>query len=270
MADGQGLFGLAKKVVPPQARFYTQAMLGDKTKPFTANDLTPQELQQLNTAIENSRQRLQQRIEQVKNAKTYEDLPKQGYFGEQIGKTLSKLSTSDLKDKEKIFKEIKALNIKNESDLAKGFGNVQYMDYPKGSDMPNTLGRFTYKIQPDGSIHVSDKYDFYNPFRAENVKMFEQMTPTEKVLKIAEMAIMGTDSGKNQEFKANPINEYAGYPAALTTLAGSVGEAFIGRNGTPVDIKYHPSVFQPPPKVDNFESLMYTDPFGNTIGESIR
>jgi len=260
MADGEGLFGLAKQVVPPQARFFAQALLGDKTKPFTANDLTPQELQQLNTAIENSRQRLQERIDQVKNAKSYEDLPKQGYFGEQIEKRLS-----EVKDKDKIFKEIKALNIKNESDLAKGFGNVQYMDYPKGSDMPNTLGRFTYKIQPDGSVHVSDKYDFYNTFRAENVKKFEQMTPTEKALKIAEMAIMGTDSGKNQEFKANPINEYVGYPAALTTLAGSVGEAFIGRNGTPVDIKYHPSVFQPPPKVDNFESPMYTDPFGNTI-----
>jgi hypothetical protein len=253
-----GLFGSLKQVVPPQARFYTQAMLGDKTKPFTESDLNPNELQQLHTAVENSRQRLQARIEQIKNAKTYEDLPKQGYFGEQIGKTLSKLSTGDLKEKDKVFKEIKALNIQNEKDLDKGFGNVQYLDYPKDSQMTNTLGRFTYKIQPDGSIHVSDKYDFYNPFRAENVKMFEQMTPTEKALKIAEMTIMGTDSGKNSE-------AYGYVPDVLTAIAGTVGEAFIGRNGTPVDIKYHPSVFQPPPKVDNFESPMYTDPFGNSI-----
>jgi hypothetical protein len=40
MADGEGLFGIAKQVVPPQARFFAQALLGDKTKPFTQSDLT--------------------------------------------------------------------------------------------------------------------------------------------------------------------------------------------------------------------------------------
>ena len=260
MADGEGLFGIAKKVVPPQARFYTQAMLGDKTKPFTANDLTPQELQQLNTAIENSRQRLQQRIEQVKKAKSFEDLPTQGYFGEQIEKRLSQE-----KDKNKIFKEVKALNAKNESDLAKGFGNVQYMDYPENSNIRNTLGRFSYQVQPDGSVHVSDKYDFYNPQRAENVKMFEQMTPAEKALKVAEVTVMGKNTAKYPEFQANPLSEYVDYPNFLTAFAGTLGEAYIGRNGPPVDIKYHPSVFQPPPAMDRVESPMYTDPFGYSI-----
>jgi hypothetical protein len=233
MADNEGIYGLAKKLIPPQARFYTQTLLGDRTKPFTQEDLTPAELRQVHDAITASRERLQNRISTVKAAKSFEDLPKSGYFGEEIEKKLS-----SEKDQAKVFKEIKALNAKHEANMNKGFGNVQYLDYPKDSQMTNTLGRFTYKIQPDGSIHVSDKYDFYNPFRAENVKMFEQMTPTEKALKVAEMTAMGTDSGKNSE-----ATTYI--PNHLTAMAGTVGEAYIGRDGRPVDIKYHPEIFKP-------------------------
>lgn len=191
MADGEGLFGIAKQVVPPQARFFAQALLGDRTKPFTQSDLTPEELRQLNIAIENSIQRL--------------------------GK------------------------------LNKGFGNVQYEDYPKNSPIRDTLGRFTYQIQPDGSVHVSDMYDFYNEARAKNVAKYEQENPIFKALDAGTLALSKALSGD------------------IKQAAGTIGEAYIGRDGRPVDIRYHPSVFQPPPKVDNFESPMYTDPFGNTI-----
>jgi hypothetical protein len=191
MADGEGLFGIAKQVVPPQARFFAQALLGDKTKPFTQSDLSPEELRQLNIAIENSIQRL--------------------------GK------------------------------LNKGFGNVQYEDYPKNSPIQDTLGRFTYQIQPDGSVHVSDMYDFYNEARAKNVAKYEKENPVFKALDAGTLALSKALSGD------------------IKQAAGTIGEAYIGRDGRPVDIRYHPSVFQSPPSVDNFQSPMYTDPFGNSI-----
>jgi len=250
MADGEGLFGLAKQVVPPQARFFAQALLGDKTKPFTQSDLTPEELRQLNIAIENSRQRLQARIEQVKNAKSYSDVSMGGIYPEFIE------NNPALKSEKEKFKEFKALNAKHELQLSKGYGNVQYEDYPSGSPIRNTLGRFTYQIQPDGSVHVSDKYDFYNESRAKNVEAFEKMTPSEKALTV--MQKMGRPS-------LDEASTLGGGPDFLRSVAGRVGEAYIGRDGRPVDIRYDPSVFQSPPSVDNFQSPMYTDPFGNTI-----
>jgi hypothetical protein len=75
MADGEGLFGFAKRIVPSSARFYTQTMFGDKTKSLTQNDLTTEELKYLNDAIQTSRVRLQQKIETIKNAKKFSDLP---------------------------------------------------------------------------------------------------------------------------------------------------------------------------------------------------
>ena len=191
MADGEGLFGIAKQVVPPQARFFAQALLGDKTKPFTQSDLTPEELRQLNIAIENSIQRL--------------------------GK------------------------------LNKGFGNVQYEDYPKNSPIRDTLGRFTYQIQPDGSVHVSDIYDFYNEARAKNVAKYEQENPVFKALDAGTLALSKALSGD------------------IKQAAGTIGEAYIGRDGRPVDIRYDPSIFRLPPSVDNFQSPMYTDPLGYSI-----
>jgi hypothetical protein len=190
MADGQVLFGVAKQIIPPQARFFAQALLGDRTKALTQNDLTPEELQQLNIAIENSKQRL--------------------------GK------------------------------LNKGFGNVQYEDYPKNSPIRDTLGRFTYQIQPDGSVHVSDIYDFYNEARAKNVAKYEQENPVFKALDAGTLALSKALSGD------------------IKQAAGTIGEAYIGRDGRPVDIRYDPSIFRLPPSVDNFQSPMYTDPFGNT------
>tara|TARA_R110000868_G_C10685780_1_gene747864 strand:+ start:40 stop:795 length:756 start_codon:yes stop_codon:yes gene_type:complete len=250
MADGEGLFGLAKQVVPPQARFFAQAMFGDKTKPFTQSDLTPEELRQLNIAIENSRQRLQTRIEQVKNAKSYSDVSMGGIYPEFIE------NNPALKSEKEKFKAFKEFNTKRELQLIKGYGNVQYEDYPANSPIRDTLGRFTYQIQPDGSVHVSDKYDFYNESRAKNVEAFEKMTPSEKALTV--MQKIGKPS-------LDEASNLGGGPDFLRSLAGRVGEAYIGRNGRPVDIRYDPSVFQPPPSVDNFQSPMYTDPFGNTI-----
>ena len=71
MAQEDGIYGLAKKTIPPQARFYTQGLLGDRTKPFTQDDLTPDELRHIHKAVEASRTRLQNTIEEIKNAKKF-------------------------------------------------------------------------------------------------------------------------------------------------------------------------------------------------------
>jgi hypothetical protein len=231
MADNDGIYGLAKKVIPPQARFYTQTMLGDRTKPFTQKDLTPEELRQIHDAVTASQTRLQDRIASVKFAKSFEDLPKEGYFGEEVEKKLGKE-----KDPSKIFKEIKALNVKHEANLKQGYGNVQYIDYPKGSSIRDTLGRFTYQMQPDGTVHVSDKYDFYNPNRAQNVEAFEKMTPLEKVAGIA---------GRIESPLLTEASSVTGSPEMIKNTMGAIGEAYIGRDGRPVDIRYHPEIFKP-------------------------
>lgn len=248
MADGQGLFGLAKQFVPPQARFYTQAMFGDRSKPLTQNDLTPEELRFINDAIEASQLRLKSNIEAVKRAKTYEDLPISSRYGD-----LAERKIGDIQDEDLKFKKIKEAYLEHERQLNKGYGNVQYSDYAKGNPIRDTLGRFTYKLDPSGNVHVSDVYDFYNSMRAKAVEDFEKMSPTEKIIAILKRTEdpLLTEASGNQGLAAGTL--------------GAIGEAYIGRNGRPVDIKYHPSVFQLAPKVDNFESPMYTDPFGNSI-----
>jgi hypothetical protein len=257
MADGEGLFGVVKKVVPAQARFYAQALFGDRTKPFTQSDLTPEELSQIHKAVEASRIRLQNRIEQIKNAKSYSELSMSGVYPANIE------NNPTLKTEKEKFKELKALNLKHERQLKEGYGNVQYEDYNLTTDLAgltnpvlNTLGRFTYQIQPDGTVHISDKYDFYNQSRAKNVEAFEKMTPSEKALAVMKRV---------EDPLLTEVSTAGGGPTLIKNTLGAIGEAYIGRNGKPVDIRYDPSVFQPPPSVDNFQSPMYTDPFGNTI-----
>ena len=99
MADGQGLFGVVKQVVPPQARFYAQAMFGDRSKPLTQNDLTPEELRFINDAIEASQLRLKSNIEAVKRAKTYADLPISSRYGDLAERKIGDIQDENLKFK---------------------------------------------------------------------------------------------------------------------------------------------------------------------------
>jgi hypothetical protein len=266
VADGQGLFGLAKQVVPPQARFFAQTLLGDKSKPFTENDLTPAELQLLNSTIQTSRKRVEDNLSAIKMAKSFQDLPEAIQDKVFYGDTYTTLKPNQkLPFLEKAFQEIKAKSKLTEKQYKEGYGNVQYEDYGKNNPIRNTLGRFTYRINPDGTVKVSDVYDFYNLNREENVKRFEQMTPTERLANVAKLSLQTTTEGNYPEIQPKFLGEANTMPSYLTGVAGTIGEAYIGRNGRPVEIKYDPSVFQPPPSVDNFQSPMYTDPFGNTI-----
>ena len=236
MAQEDGIYGLAKKIIPPEARFYAQTLLGDRTKPFTQNDLTPAELRYIHDAIETSRTRLRDRIEAVKAAKTFAELPKTGYFGEEIERKLGKE-----KDQTKIFKEIKMLNAKHEKNFNQGYGSVQYDDYTKNNKMNNpmrdTLGRFTYQVQPDGTVHVSDKYDFYNPERAPYVNQYEKMTPMNRAKEVL--------SRVQDPVLTEAQTALGGGQDRIKDTLGEIGMAYIGRDGRPVDIKYHPDIFKP-------------------------
>ena len=52
---GNKVYSGWKKSVPIDARFFLQTLLGDRNKPFTASDVTPEELQQINQVIEESK-----------------------------------------------------------------------------------------------------------------------------------------------------------------------------------------------------------------------
>ena len=194
-----GIYELAKRAVPPQARFFTQTLMGDRSKPLTEKDLSDEDLRNLHEAVANSRIRLKQKIE------------------------------SDPTEAAK----------KHKKQFEQGYGNVQYDDYTKithgdgavqyrqDNTMHDTLGRFGYQILPDGTIHINDKYDFYNPIRAKNVENFEKEGPITKALDSSTKAISQAAVG---DFKS---------------AAGTIGEAYIGRNGRPVDITYHPDEIYP-------------------------
>jgi hypothetical protein len=239
MADNDGIYGLAKKVIPPRARFYAQTLLGDRTKPFTQDDLTPDELRHIHAAVEASRERLQDRIERIKNAESYSDISMSGIYPRHIE------NNPVLKNEKDKFSEFKAFNAKNEQNFKKGYGNVQYGDYKPNSPMSDTLGRFTYQIQPDGTVHVSDKYDFYNDAREPRVKRFEQENP---VLRALDAGTLAAGEALSGEFR---------------NAAGIIGEAYIGRDGRPVDIKYHPDIFKP-------KETTPQAPVGNPMGDAYK
>lgn len=122
---------------------------------------------------------------------------------------------------------------KNREALKAGTGNVQYNDYERAAinkslngqeddaayyPIWNSLGRFTYKTLPNKDVAVKDTYDFYNEQRAANVKKYEQMNPLTKVFAMIPYAVESVS-----KMDARPI-------------ASAVGEAFIGRDGRPVNI----------------------------------
>jgi len=92
----------------------------------------------------------------------------------------------------------------------------------KSDPLQNTLGRFTYTYNPDGTITVIDNYDFSNEYLDDLVKMYGNMSTTEKVLELSKRA------------PAKIFNQ--GMSSGLTDVATEVGTAFIGKDGRPVKI----------------------------------
>lgn len=78
------------------------------------------------------------------------------------------------------------------------------------------------------------------------------MNPTEKALSLAKSGFLNI-----------------GLQNYVEGMAGKAGEAYIGADGRPVNITYKPSML--PQQNGTIEQQpMYTDPFENTIGSSIR
>jgi len=118
---------------------------------------------------------------------------------------------------------------------------TKYSDYEKVRDLDRagsgdwrenlpsvgkTLGRFTYETLPDGKRVITDKYDFYNTSRDLNVQEFEGMKPAEKAL-----AVLKKITSKRDRIIDPPF---------LNRAADILGEAYIGRDGRPVEIEYDP------------------------------
>ena len=198
--SSEGIYERYKEMIPLEKRMYLQTLFGDRNKEFTAADLTDKELDVIGETIKAARNT---RKEDLKDRAT------------------SKVASSS--------KEFS----RDKSQLEKGSGNVQYNDYLRASidaaingreddakyyPIWNSLGRFNYTSLPNKDVSVKDTYDFYNEQRAKNVQKYEQMNPLTKVFAMI-------------PFAAQSINELN-----LRPLASAVGEAYIGRNGRPVNI----------------------------------
>jgi hypothetical protein len=120
----------------------------------------------------------------------------------------------------------------NEQYINQGTGNVQYYDYEAakinrglnpGAISSNTLGRFQYKTDPiTGQRQIIDNYDFSNPSRNRDVEAYSTMNPVEKATNVI---TKGVKSSRGP----------------FMGLASEVGNAYIGKDGRPVDINYDPS-----------------------------
>ena len=105
-------------------------------------------------------------------------------------------------------------------------GNVGYADYPSGDEIQpgyapieSTLGRFNYRISPQTGLQATDRYDFWNDERKDNVQRYEQMPAWQRNL-VAPLTSLG-------------------YLLQLRprSAAGELGDAFIGREGRDVNIQ---------------------------------
>jgi hypothetical protein len=135
-------------------------------------------------------------------------------------------------------KEVADKASKNEQYINQGTGNVQYPDYRYALDKkyvgslqetPTTvLGRFQYKTDPTtGQRQIIDNYDFSNSTRDNSVDAYEKMGPIKKAANVLKNGLFGS------------VEEITGMP-----LLGEIGNAYIGKNGRPVDIKYDPNMIE--------------------------
>jgi hypothetical protein len=124
------------------------------------------------------------------------------------------------------------LDVIKRSEARGSRGDVQYKDYSKAeAPIENTLGRFRFVRLPDGSTRVMDSYEFYNPERKSNVEFYEKTNPVMR-------AVTSGTAAMEELFKSrfNPVG-----------AAAVIGEAYIGRDGRPVDIVIPPMPQEPVP-----------------------
>ena len=149
---------------------------------------------------------------------------------------------------EEVIKDLQKAAL-NKQQIARGEGNVQYNDYTESmpenrlaamknselqgnySDAPTiakSLGRFTYETTPEGKRVIKDNYDFYNDVRAPIVDAYEKMGPVEKTARVAQDVGLGALS----------LDPYS--------IASTIGNAYIGKDGRPVQVSYDPKEITSP------------------------
>jgi hypothetical protein len=151
---GAAVYDAWKNNVPGEARFFLQALLGDRSKPFTEHDLNSRELESL----------------------------------QQIISRADAIRPETLDVEEEWMKKRDPTGLASVANRrqrhAQGRGYVTYGDYRTGDDIPamspDMLGRFNYSIGPM-STRVTDNYDFNNQGREPFVDWYAQMGPLEKL-----------------------------------------------------------------------------------------
>jgi hypothetical protein len=92
-------------------------------------------------------------------------------------------------------------------------------EYDKQADLHNVLGRFNYTANPNKTV-ITDKYDFNNDSRINDVNDYEKMAWWQKPIEVVKRA-----------------SEYQLTPASLVS---QVANAYIGNDGREVKIEFDP------------------------------
>ena len=288
-----GVYDLWKSIVPMRERFYLQTLFGDREKPLTEEDLTPDELKSIESTIqkaqgnrlgdakerlgaekerdagyESARKDMESAIPVLENAVTQdpdwveyqnltwdEDKDRKTELHSILGVRYSKLLPENLRfyildnpgdirpsvgqyiesyltpegntRKSDALEEISRL----ESNFPSN--DVQYEDYSHTDGnksttkhwdtVGQTLGRFNYNTNDAGEREIKDKYDFHNEMQEKYIDEYEEMGPLEKLVQIAKQG--GARVVQGQGIKG---------------MAQSIGNAYVGRDGRKVNIKYDP------------------------------
>ena len=91
--------------------------------------------------------------------------------------------------------------------------------YDKQADLHNVLGRFNYTTNPNQTV-ITDKYDFNNDSRINDVNDYEKMSWWQKPIEVVKRA---------SEYQLTP-----------SSLASQVANAYIGNDGREVKIQFNP------------------------------
>lgn len=141
---------------------------------------------------------------------------------------------------EKNFTEEELAQLKSAADKAKKAGRsyITYEDYPnellinkveqfsKEQAMPQTVGRANLRKDKDKTL-VTDVYDFLNSVREPEVKRYKDIEKKEGKTGVAKAVAK----------EAYEDYEKEGLKAALNRLPSRLGNAFIGEDGRPVEIR---------------------------------
>jgi hypothetical protein len=266
MAD-EGLFGsLVNKyrdAVDMRKRTYGESLLksfANKTNiPISNSNFTENELQALDKLIKSNyeekiayfsrpkKELLQDATDLEKNAQYYltqlKTIPLDKTRMIEKAQNEARLSLTKAKQlKEAAQGKLPTDFVFGYSEYGERTGENKYTKDPVG--WAQTLGRFRYKVDPTtGTYQAYDSYDFNNEVHKYQAENYSEMSPPTRMINALANTFISND-------------QYA------------LGEAYLsGKNAIPVNIT---RTLQPQQNFKMPENIMYTDPFGNTIGSSIR